>query len=73
MFKKKLAYVELSAETPTRPVKVAGAELKPGEALPFELAQDVTVRKVSLTREGDTLAVSLGTDDGHYILITVKG
>lgn len=74
MFRKKQpAYVELTAETPTAPVKVAGAELTPGETLPFELAQDVTVRKVQLQRDGDTLAISLGTDSGHFILITVKG
>lgn len=73
MFNKKPAQIDLTAETPSHPVKVAGAELPSnGAPVPFALTQRVEVEKVAVAREGKTLTVSLGTDDGHFINIVIK-
>lgn len=74
MFSKKPAYVELTAETPKHPVKVAGGELASnGTPLPFALTQRIEVDKVAVSRDSNQTTVSLGTDDGNFINIVIKG
>lgn len=73
MFKKRPASIELTAETPKHPVKVAGADLPAnGNPVPFTLTQRVEVERVAISREGKQLTVALGTDDGHFINIVIK-
>jgi hypothetical protein len=73
MFKKKPAYVELEAQTPSQPVKIAGSELTNGQPLNFKLTQRVEVEHVVINRGRDGLEVMLGTDDGHFIKVKITG
>lgn len=73
MFKKKTSTIELEAQTPNQPVKLASNELNhSGETVPFSLTQRVEVDKVAVTRTGKVINVALGTDDGHFINIIIK-
>lgn len=73
MFKKKQQYVELQAQTPSQPVKLAGADLVPNQPQDFKLTQRVEVEHVVINRGKDSLEVMLGTDDGHFIKVTITG
>lgn len=74
MFKrKKQQYVELQAQTPSQPVKLAGSDLIEGQPQDFKLTQRVEVEHVVINRQGQTLEVMLGTDDGHFIKVTITG
>lgn len=74
MFKKSnSSTVELEAQTPKQPVKIAAGEVNhSGETLPFALTERVEVDKVTVTRNSNTIVVALGTDDGHFINLTIK-
>lgn len=73
MFKKRSSTIELEAQTPDQPVKLAANELNhSGETVPFSLTTRVEVDKVAVTRTGKVLNIALGTDDGHFINITIK-
>lgn len=71
--KKKRQYVELQAQTPSQPVKLAGSDLIEGQPQDFKLTQRVEVEHVVINRQGQTLEVMLGTDDGHFIKVTITG
>jgi len=73
MFNKKTSYVELEAKTPDQAAKVAGNDLNhSGETVPFNLTQTIHVDKVAVTRTGKIINVALGTDDGHFINLTIS-
>lgn len=73
MFRSKKSTIDLEAQTPGQPVKLASNELNhSGETVPFALTQRVEVDKVAVTRTGKVINVALGTDDGHFINITIK-
>lgn len=73
MFKKKQSTVELEAQTPKQPVKLAFGDLDhDGKTLPFVLTQRVEVDKVAVTRTGNEVNIALGTEDGHFINLTIK-
>lgn len=71
--KKKQQYVELQAQTPDHPVKLAGSDMVEGQPLDFKLTKRVEVEHVVINRQGQTLEVMLGTDDGHFIKVTITG
>lgn len=71
--KKKQQYVELQAQTPSQPVKLAGSDLIENQPQDFKLTQRVEVEHVVVNRTGQTLEVMLGTDDGHFIKVTITG
>lgn len=73
MFKKKTSSIDLEAATPKQPVKIAANDLNhSGEAVPFALTQRVEVDKITIARTDKEINVALGTDDGHFINITIK-
>lgn len=73
MFSKKQSTVELEAQTPSQPVKYASYDLKHnGETVPFALTARVEVDKITVGRRGKVISIALGTEDGHFINLTIK-
>lgn len=70
---KRTSVIELEAKAAGQPVKIASNDINhSGETVPFALTQRVEVDKVAITRTNKLINVALGTEDGHFINITIR-